>query len=126
MEIENVQERAVFRFYLHMQTTAPLSSDDGNVVIARTADRMTREQHIAVGAATVAPVFAEFAGETEPVCEIAGLLMVRLLPFPADDFLKGDDVGIDFLQYPEDSIGHNATVEPATLVDVVSDHTEPV
>jgi hypothetical protein len=43
----------------------------------------------------------------------------------SDDFLQGDDVGIDLVEHLHDACRADAPVEAATLVDIVGGYTQP-
>lgn len=56
----------------------------------------------------------------EFLSHVAGLLMLAAFALDADDFLKRDDISVQFTQDLRDAIGANAPIKAAALVDIVS------
>lgn len=96
-------------------------------MIARGVDWIPRQQHVSVCTAAMPAGFTELEIVTEPIGQVARLVMMRQEPsIPADDFLKRNYVGIDLHQDAKDAVRAHAPIEPTALVHVVRNHTKTV
>ena len=112
--------------YLGMQATTPLPSGNRDVVVPRRHDWIAREQHIAIRAALMPAVLANFRVVSEFFRKVASLVMIRTTALARDHFLQRDNIGIDLAQNAKNAIGTNAPIQPTRFVDVVGDHTKTV
>lgn len=126
MQIKDLDGCAGSPLDLGFEAAAPLPAGNRNVMVARMPNVLSGEQDIPVRAAAMAPVLPEFAGITEIVGKIAGLMMISPPMLDRDNFLQSDHVGIDLAQNTSNAVGADTSVHATTLVDVIGNHTEPV
>lgn len=126
MQVKDLDGCAGSPLDLGFEATTLLPAGNRNVMIARMPDVLSGEQDVSVGAAAMAPILPEFAGITEIVGKIAGLMMISPPMLNRDDFLQSDHVGIDLAQNTSNAVGADTSVHATTLVDVIGNHTEPI
>ena len=97
VNIKEVQNGTVREQQIAAQTAATLATAPADVVIAAKPDRKATERHVAISAAAQRAVFTKAA----LVAGEFGVDAARLVPFGlatsrVQDFLKGDDIRIEF------------------------------
>lgn len=126
MQVEDLDSCAGSPLDLGFEAATPLPTGNRNVMVACMPNVVSGEQDVPVRAAAMPAVLPEFAGITEIVGKIAGLMMISSPMLNRDDFLQSDHVGVDLAQNTSNAVGADTSVHATTLVDVIGNHTEPV
>lgn len=82
-------------------------------------DGQTGKQKVAIRAATIAAIFAQFGMHPQFFCDVPGLVLDPTMPIKADYFLQRDNVCIDLAEDFHNSLRANASVNSPAFVDVI-------
>ncbi len=111
-------ECSLGQFNIGAQTTTRLPPRCSDVVVLDGAEREPTQQQVPVGAAVEAAILPHAIVKTKLLGN-KSRLVVFTASGNAQNFLKRNDVGIDFAQHFHDPRWANAAVESTALVDVV-------
>jgi hypothetical protein len=120
MNVEHVQ-RIVVEANIGAQAPAAFPPSGTDVIVLMSLYRESRQHDIAVAASLVPAILAERKVEPQFPCDESRLVLFARTAFNTDNFLQRNDIGTQFTQDFDDSIGTDLSINATTFVYVVGD-----
>ncbi len=115
VDVEDVESRSV-ESHVGPETTSGKPASALQVVVTARLNGESRQNDVSVLAAV------QLAGFTER--EVITQLVNDVSEMVAENFLKSNDIGVDFTQDPDDTIGPYLSIQSAALVNVVGNDSQ--
>jgi hypothetical protein len=119
VDVVDVQ-RVIVEGHVHALAAARLARFPGELVLDMMAHRHAAEDDVAVDCRAHVPGGRHDPAHAERCAQLGGLPFAHRTG--ADDFLQGDDVGVDGGEDGRNACEPHPAVEPAAAVDVVGGH----
>jgi hypothetical protein len=128
VHVEDVQHSLPVKLDVTAQAAALFPAAHAYVVVLRSAQRETAEQHVAVGPAFEHSRAADIVIKLQTFGDISRLVMLGRVVWNAQDFLQGYYIGVYLAQDLYYSFRSHATIKPSTFMNIVCrypySHTE--
>jgi hypothetical protein len=125
MDVEDVQQSVCGDFDICAKASSLLAPAHADVIAAGFAQRKTAQHHVAIYAAFKHPRPADRMSHAQLLGYESRLIVFGRGVGYAQDFLKRDDVGIDFAQDFRDALRPHSAIKAATFVNIICDYPNP-
>jgi hypothetical protein len=125
VNVEDMKHLRIIQTDIDPQTPTSFTTLDRYVVVASQVDRKSAHDNVAVRGSAQSTVLTERTVESQFFGNKPYLIGFGRRSFPAPDFLKRDDIGIELAQDFDDTGGPDSPVEPPASMDIVGSYAQP-
>src|SRR5581483_737114 len=126
MNVENVQHYVERNQNVRAKATAALAVSPADVVVPAELYRQAAERHVAIRAAVQCAVLTKTPLVLFKIfVNAARLIVFNRSVLQVEDFLNGNDIGVQLFDYGRNALGAGAPIEAPALMNVVGCDTDP-